>query len=142
MPLQVQGLTDNTSAQPNDWDVQKHHGQLGIYMHNGNGGTSSNAKSSSSQQLTLTSQWNNESSLQPCCRWGRHQPAISWWYMPVYTSAWFVAAVQFARVYMSCAGMHNLRCIHSLYMSHHVICDASHATLILLDSWARCRSHA
>ena len=40
-------------------------------------------------------------------------------------------AVQFARFCVLCAAMHSLRCILSLYTSHHVTCDGSHATLIL-----------
>ena len=32
LPLQLHGLVDNTCAQPDDWDGQKHHGQLGRYI--------------------------------------------------------------------------------------------------------------
>jgi len=34
---------------------------------------------------------------------------------------------------MLCANMHSMPCIHSLHISHQVICDVSHATSFLFD---------
>ena len=51
--------------------------------------------------------------------------------MPAHISACFVPVVHFACFCMLCADMHSLRCILSLCLSHHVIRDVSHATLLV-----------
>ena len=79
--------------------------------------------------------WRHTATMRAVCsfvmglRWGHHQPAGG---VCLFTTLFPLSpAVQFAGFCVLCAAMHSLRCVLSQDISHHVICDVSHATLIL-----------